>query len=365
MCLGFVPQDPQMQAAALQGLFNMTSSNVFSCPGLCSWDQRTVSLGFKTDCIDVTKETRESRSCANDEDENGTNTNVCEMETPNGVALVSREVFTSSGTSYVMNSTMPEVDVADLVPKNFPTLMHFAVYQASLGANLETKDSAITQCSLSLTAFEYLNARANGSEFGFDQTREIDLGGDDFTWEYRQEGGVYEQFFIEASQSKQLPQLLVAKAEMSALQTFFQSSSIVSEWVEGGINKEVGVSAALKAMDVDVAERFEAMAARMTEYLRAGPNCQLAQGNKQESVAFVTVRWYWLAGPGAIELGAIIFVLVTMIANRSSRQVPLWKSSATAVLNCELEERTGTIFARDGDLRGLEKRTAKTFARLE
>jgi hypothetical protein len=354
-----------MQAAILQGLFNMTSSNVFSCPGLCSWDQRSVSLGFKTDCVDVTTETRDSQSCTEAEGEGGGNENACAMETPNGVTLVTREVFTSSGTSYVMNATVPEEDAADLVPKNFPTLMHLATYQASLDANLAITDSVITQCSLSLTAFEYLNARANGSVFGFNRVKEIDLNGDDFTWEYRAEKEVYQQFFLKASQSKQLPEFVVASAEMRALQAFFQSSSIVSEWIEGGTNKEVGVSAALKSMDVDVAERFDAMAARMTEYLRAGPNSQLAQGNKQESVAFVTVSWYWLAGPGAIELGAIIFVLVTMISNRSSRQVPLWKSSATAVLNCELEESTGTIYAKDGDLRALEKRTAKTLAKLE
>lgn len=343
----------------------MTSSNVFSCPGLCSWDQRSVSLGFKTDCEDVTTETRDSQSCTDVEGEGGGNENVCEMNTPNGVTLVTREVFTASGTSYVMNATTPEEDAQDLVPKNFPTLMHLATYQASLDANLAITDSVITQCSLSLTAFEYLNARANGSVFGFDRVQEIDLGSDDFTWEYRAEKEVYQQFFIEASKSKQLPEFVVAKDEMRALQIFFQSSSIVSEWIEGGTNKEVGVSAALKGLDVNVAERFENMAARMTEYLRAGPNSQLARGNKQESVAFVTVRWYWLAGPGVIELGAVIFVLLTMISNRSSRQVPLWKSSVTAVLNCGFEESTGTIYATDGDLRELEQRTAKTLAKLE
>jgi hypothetical protein len=349
----------------MQGIFNISAPAIFSCPGVCSWDERTVSLGFKTECIDVTQETVDSQSCE-EVDENGTSVRVCSMETPKGVPVQTREVSTSSGTTYVLNATASEMDSATSLLDDFPTFVHLAVYRASVDANFAISDPTVIQCSVAFTAYEYLVANANGSDFRFNEMKEVDFGDGGMQFKLNSDDFTNHLYFTDPSESKDLPKFVVSQHELLALQKFFTSSSVVSSWIEGSFdNTEFGLSAALQDKDVDITERFEAMATSMTDYLRAGPNQQFREGTKQENVAFVTVRWYWLAGPAAIELGAVLFVLITMISNRSSRRVPLWKSSVTAVLNCEFEERTGMIHPREGDIRALEKRTKKTFARLE
>ncbi|PHH91547.1 hypothetical protein CDD83_32 [Cordyceps sp. RAO-2017] len=89
--------------------------------------------------------------------------------------------------------------------------------------------------------------------------------------------------------------------DLVTLQSFFRSSTISSARVDGsgGVNVNYGISAALGG-DMDLPGRFDKMAARMTDYLRSGPNSQLARGVRVEPVVYVSIRWAWLLGPAAM-----------------------------------------------------------------
>lgn len=94
-----------------------------------------------------------------------------------------------------------------------------------------------------------------------------------------------------------IPALEMSYYGLAALENFFESSSIVSEWVVGNFaNTNVGIAAALSC-DVGISNRFDNMATAMTNYLRYGPNMQLARGDLRQSELFVFIRWEYFAVP--------------------------------------------------------------------
>ncbi|KAH6687280.1 hypothetical protein F5X68DRAFT_239822 [Plectosphaerella plurivora] len=359
-----IPQDPQMQAAIVQGLYNLETPAIFSCPGTCSWSKPYTSLGFKTECKNVTESTIKSIACNDD----GVYPIVCNMTTPAGLGLSTQHVPTQSGTNYRMNvstlSNDPDTPLVPVdMPSGFPLLAHFAVYRSTSDGNYAPYDINITDCSLSLTAYEYSGARADGNEFKFDKTREVEIGGDN-PWEW-ESGIINGLFYTNASDATGVPALETSWQEIKALQNFFTSETIATEWVDGDFpNKNPGLSAALTG-NVDLEARFEQMAAKMTDYLRAGPNGQLARGNQTEAVPFITIQWVWMAGPAAIEVLVLIFAIATIFDNRKSRDIPVWKSSALAVLACQHDETTGTLQSRMTSIDELKKVEGKKQARLE
>lgn len=101
----------------------------------------------------------------------------------------------------------------------------------------------------------------------------------------------------------------------------------------------------------------------MTDYLRNGPNGMLAREDQIESKIFVLIRWHWLIGPVAIELAGLILTVLTIVGNR--RNVPLWKSSALAVIICQYNEEDGLMLAKIRDMQEIIKAAESSKVRLE
>ncbi|KAJ0158342.1 hypothetical protein CTA2_11811 [Colletotrichum tanaceti] len=361
--VGGIPQDPSMQAAILQGLYNISSPATFSCPGACIWHGSYVSLGFKSECKNVTQETLRSEDCFKNTNDVVT---YCNMTTPGGVGISTRRVTTDSGTSFRMNvSAMTGSSGAaqTILSDSFPEIVRFAIYRSTSDHNFQPFDVNITECSLSLAAHKYSKANANGTAFSFENTQIVDVGGRD-SWQW--EGSLSSHpIFTNESKVDGIPALAISWHDLRAVQNFFESDTFVTEWVDGNYeNKYIGLSAAL-AGDVDIEKRFEKMAVSMTDYVRSGPNSEFAYGEKMESEPFVSIRWYFMIGPVAIELTALLFATFTIIKNRKSRQVPLWKSSALAVLACEHEKKSGTIKTKAKDIKQIEKSAKETLVWLD
>ncbi|KAH9231679.1 hypothetical protein K456DRAFT_1915438 [Colletotrichum gloeosporioides 23] len=355
-----IPQDPNMQAAILQGLFNISTPSTFTCPGACRWQGSYVSLGFATDCRNVTQETLQSKICLKNQ---AKSTEHCNMTTPGNISLSTQHVFTDSGTSYQMNvSLLGNTRVFD-VPDTFPEFARFALYRATPNSSFKPLNENITECSLSFAAYNYTGAQSNGTTFAFQNSQKIVLGGKEL---WNSNGSSYSsQLFTNKSTADDLPKFSLSWADFKALQNFFESGSIATEWVDGNYeNKELGVSAALAGY-VDVGKRFGQMAVSMTDYLRSGPNMQLALGEKIDNVPFVSIRWWFFAGPAAIEAFALLFAVLTIFSNRKNSRVPLWKSSALAVLACEHEEKSELLRTTAKDIKEMEKTAETSFVKLE
>ncbi|KAJ4268979.1 hypothetical protein NW762_003050 [Fusarium torreyae] len=130
-----------------------------------------------------------------------------------------------------------------------------------------------------------------------------------------------------------------------------------SEYVYGNYDgKNPGLSAAL-AGGVDLQGAFDSMATR--------PNMQLATGFRVETEIFVLIRWWWLIGPGLLELAALIFAVCTIVGNTRKRKVPLWKSSALVLLACRHDADAGQIQGEFKDVKDLKKVAKVSKAQLE
>ncbi|KAF0319403.1 hypothetical protein GQ607_013371 [Colletotrichum asianum] len=139
-----IPQDPKMQAAILQGLYDINTPATFTCPVACEWKGSYVSLGFTAECKNVTQKTLESKTC-----QTSLYNEYCNMTTPGNIRLYAQKVFTSLGTRFYMNASLA-VD--------FPEISRFGIYQATPDVNFNQSNVNITECSLSLAAYKYTGA---------------------------------------------------------------------------------------------------------------------------------------------------------------------------------------------------------------
>lgn len=97
---------------------------------------------------------------------------------------------------------------------------------------------------------------------------------------------------------------------------------------------------------------FDRIAISLTDMVRLGISMQTAQGKTSQAVVFIRVRWRWLILPLAVHfLGAI--ALVGTIIGRS-RDVPLWKGSALAVLYHSVD-KDGVLGTQVKNLEELDK----------
>ncbi|KAM0080421.1 hypothetical protein ACKRZS_007423 [Fusarium odoratissimum] len=168
-----------------------------------------------------------------------------------------------------------------------------------------------------------------------------------------------------SNKTSNLPAFKISIIDVEALQAFFESTTFQSEFVSGNAkNNNPGLSAALNG-DTNLTRAFDNMALGMTDYLRSGPNEKLAQGVRRESQIFVFIRWYWLIGPAALELAALIFAVCTIVGTATKHEVPLWKSSALVLLSCRHDMDSGIIHGEFEDVKELEKMAKMSKARLE
>ncbi|KAJ0419140.1 hypothetical protein BJY00DRAFT_166311 [Aspergillus carlsbadensis] len=360
-----IPQDSGMQSAVYRGLYGITTAEAFSCPGACRWTESYISLGFRTECKNVTEETLRSYSC----DAVRGGWRHCNMTTPAGLNLTARQVLTDSATVYNMSvSSLISESILEL-PETFPEITRFAIYRSTPKfPNYDMLDINVTDCSLFLTVHEYSGARSNGSDFSLLDKREVDFGvKNPWTLSDAPIGAMHEPIYINAtttSDGTQVPKLEIGYANLLALNNFFASATMASEWVEGNYNnRNLGVAAALMG-DVPLDTRFAGMATAMTEYLRYGPNTLLARGETIHSEAYVSIRWGYFVVPIVIEGLAILFAVLSVFSNRRSRRVPLWKASALAVLACRHEEQIGLLQGIEKDVNGIQADAGKAAVRL-
>lgn len=354
-----------MQSAILQALYGIDTTERFTCPGECRWTGPYITLGFKAECRNVTQATLQTAICVGEDDSR----RQCNMTTPGEVNLATRYVFTDLATEYYMNASSLLMNTSTTeLPDTFPEITRFAVYRSTPDMNFRMHDINITECSLFITAYEYTGAKANGSDFSFDITREVNFGVPN-PWTLGSERTETKLKRMHTNESTSgdthIPALEVSYASLAAIENLFKSSTIVTEWVAGNfVNTNLGVASALTG-DVDINDRFHKMATAMTNSLRYGPNTQSAYGEIVQGEPFVSIRWGYFVVPIVTEGFAILFAILSILGNRQSRRVPLWKSSTLAVLACQHEERLGLLQTTGRDISEIQDEAKKAEVQLQ
>ncbi|KAL9480707.1 hypothetical protein ACSS6W_005493 [Trichoderma asperelloides] len=317
----------------------------------------------------VTQQTLQTAACALDSQHV---MRQCNMTTPGGVMVKSHHVDTDSGTTYYMNTSsllyQPQSGGSYTPKQTFPEITRFGIYRSTVDYNFNMQNINITECSLYITAYQYTDAKANGSDFSFASKREIDFGVKNPWHTAPVNSSISFQRIVTNETTRgdiQIPALEIDFPNLQTLATFLSSPSIVSEFVEGDfVNTNLGVAAALYG-DVNLNDRFDGMATAMTNYLRYGPNTQLALGEVIQSEPFVSIRWGYFAVPIATEALAIIFAILSIVSSRRSRGVPLWKSSTLAVLACQHNEQLELLQTSGKGINEIQAEAKKSKVQLQ
>ncbi|KAJ4002681.1 hypothetical protein NW752_002497 [Fusarium irregulare] len=218
------------------------------------------------------------------------------------------------------------------------------------------------ECNISYVAYEYTNATVSGNSFSFGKTRMVDLKWD---VDYDKDHPLDLRPLISTSTKDDIPTLYSNPMDEAALADFIGSETFRLEYIKGDRGYVPHGLSAMLGGEVNISQRFDNMASSMTEYLRSGPNTQLAKGNQIEPQNYVVVNWYWLIGPAILELAALIFAICTIVSNARKHKVPLWKSSALVLLTCQHDEDEGLIRGTTETVAELEQRAKSSRAKLE
>ncbi|KAI1126463.1 hypothetical protein F5Y10DRAFT_267126 [Nemania abortiva] len=332
-------RDPGIQGAILRGIYNIKSPDEFQCGGACSWDGTYKSLGFSSACKDIKETAEATKVCS--KSENGVIL-FCNYTTPGDVHFSTEYVQTDSATALLVAVNDTLLDAIDSTPLSRVSadFLQVAVFQSNSGEKSSFNDPGIvadniTECTLSLSLYEYSNIRSNGSQLSFDHiSRRLEPGWQDLSHQLENPRNIT---FNQSDTGPIDPPFIVNGYDWASAVLFFESTAFTSHIISGNAIKgkdtdRIGTGAAF--LNADVPTVFSALAQSMTEYLRSlskGPNIETVQGARVESVVFVRIRLEWLILPLVEEFVALVFVVWVIFYNKRHR-VPGWKSSALAVL---------------------------------
>ena len=198
---------------------------------------------------------------------------------------------------------------------------------------------------------------------------------DGLCWQARESDVVYEQFlrdgftrtspfYVDKSHGAFCPVEIYADASREYLVGQYEERLHVVKEINASYLLSSETGAQRKTSDTvgpestrNLSRRLEGIAIALTNYgLLTTNNTVDGVANAEES--YVRIRWQWIALPAFLELASLMLLILTMIHSRRE-DVPLWKSSALALIYHGVDELRGKETLEVERLSGIEV-TAKT-----
>ncbi|KAH7093249.1 hypothetical protein FB567DRAFT_170781 [Paraphoma chrysanthemicola] len=359
--------DVAMEGAVLRGVYNISSNPEFKCNSMCVWHDSYISLGFTSQCKDVTTATLASNF--NTTSNQTYNRGVFNLTTPGKVTLgMGLDLLWRTQINVNATGFKGAYDGGAKPQKPFPAdFLRVAVARrhpdALVGFVSESdppavyfKELEITECTISFAAYNYTTLSASGNQLDVQSTIiPLDAGTvngrpGSRVW-YNQTG---------------LPPFVVPEADITALVNLFESSRFSGSMTTGQVIPKPPSGIVMSLLKSDITKTFDNVAASMTEQLRSSGS-DVARGISVKSVVFVHIRWGWLALPIAVTVVSAAFLVATWIHARLHHCVP-WKSSSVAILYHHVVmngDEKAVLRSEMRSLTEMERAAKKTKAALE
>lgn len=357
--------DFSLRGAVLKGLYNFDSTPKFTCPGTCAWNDTWITLGFSHDCKDVSEDTFSTRRCYSQSNEEvspwvkESQSFDCNMTTPGNVTLKHEFVATDTQTTQYVSSVNHLGSGLSLKSQD-PMFMTIAQYRASDWLNTTHGNLVenVTECNISLTAWEMSGTSSKGQEFSIanrtriplitqpvltDQTSGSHTGV--LTWN---QTGLPEPFNMSTwdwlSLAAAMDNLFFNVSEVvgvSGLTDWNSVSPLFSETTTGG----------------DINIWIDRITRALTDAVRSGPNKQLSYGYAEDQIIFVQVYWVWYIIPFVTEVAALLLLVHSIWRSRLDSGIPLWRSSVLAPLfhKVEVMDDISTNFVARTDIKDMQE----------
>lgn len=316
-----------MQGAVVKAFYELHTPPIFSCASNCTWNQTYTSLGFSSSCVNVTQATYATQQC------NGTAPTNCTMTTPGNVTFSTAITHTTWSTVLVMKAMSliirePPVYRPPRIPANFVRLAAFRQGGDYRGAAYRALEQTL-ECAISLVAYKYSNASSIANDFIFGSVEKVQL---EAGYYLSDRANIYNPTIL--FNTTGLPEFRVSFLDLGVLRDYFESDSFSGTLCDGESAPVYshGITAAIRSPPKNISSLLDSMAISMTDQLRTSPNATIAPGFTAKSVLLVRIQWAWLSLPFFVVLASAAFLIVEMAESRRSRDIMLWKSTATSML---------------------------------
>ncbi|KAJ2893956.1 uncharacterized protein MKZ38_008062 [Zalerion maritima] len=337
--------DTSLHGAFLKSIYNLSTDPDFKCQSKqCTWPDEYLTLGFTTECANMTKETLATQSCRFPGSAQQDQSVTCNLTTPGGVELWWTQVPTMNRVVVVNINTLATSD-----------------YRGDSGFD----NSLITSEVVRIAEYR-ARARASfsllASETAIDEENVFDPAVDTATGcslhlaAHRVGGGI----------SAEGNNITIRKARKSspiegiALPQRDEETPWDTRWtIPGGVTSttwtaEIGDEANYKERKgfglnipagkgecdgcIAVAAGCGALAMTNQVVSNLQPTRQDIAGLSTESVVHARIVWGWLAVPAFEVIGALVLLAVTVIRSQMLKGIPQWKDSTAAVLFHHVDE---------------------------
>ena len=332
-----------MQGAILKGLYGIEAALISDCPSNCTWQNSFVSLGFESECQNVTQETLHTKTCRMldlPSFPHSRNASAfiesCNMTTPSNLTIstatgdVERTSLVIASKSLFGDERSPQPPSTD-----FLQIAVLRTASSSFTPPVKVEGEEVLECTLRLVAYRYPYAFARGGSFTLGPPTQFPLEIAPDTVSPSPYYGRFNESALTLVHAE-FPPLTIDLWDWWAINAFF-----LSDMVTGNLTQSATSDPHLRSVfrHGDIAAKFTAMAQSMTDYVRSGPGSHRVQGSLVVSTLYVRVSWPWLALPLAVTLAGIVLLLWTIVWSRQATDLPLWKSSSLALLFSDFEAR--------------------------
>ncbi|KAK2603172.1 hypothetical protein N8I77_009650 [Diaporthe amygdali] len=352
--------DVSMQGAVVKAFYELDSPSIFSCASNCTWNQTYTSLGFSSSCINVTQATYATQRC------NGVSPRNCTMTTPGNVTFSTAIIPTTWSTvlvikamSLISDGSSPPYEPS---PRSLASFVRLAAFRQPSDYRARS-DGALEQtleCDISLVAYKYSNASSIANNFTFGSVEKVQLEAG-----YLLSPNSYNPTIL--FNTTGLPEFRITTLDLIALRDYFTSDSFSGTLVDG---EEVpafsqGITAAIRSPKKNISSLLDSMALSMTDQLRTSPNATIAPGLTAKSVLLVRIQWAWLVLPFFVVLASAAFLIAEMAESGRTRDVMLWKSTATSMLFHSIKPAEGVMRMDVQSPKQLQEMVKNTSVKLE
>lgn len=303
------------------------------------------------------------------------------LPTPMGPSITINSSNSISIAYRIINQTVDgyELNDSELNAKNFSKAAIWTwnprnvshVYDPAIKLKPLLQDSTIVECTFSIELYNYSGISFISNHFNIGTTKKIPLSKptgnttfqdsscgstcdtmDSLIWWNNTGPGVPDVFFSLADLNF-FSSLLISPAFSGNL-SFISPGAQRDVGEPTDIQKPGSTAAFGDGSLAFVSGVFDNIALSMTDLIRQGNAMQVAQGKTSQAVVYIRVRWLWLILPLTVHLLGGIALVGTVIGREHTVDIPLWKSSALAML-CHSVDKDGVLASQAKDVKELEK----------
>ncbi|EHK45371.1 hypothetical protein TRIATDRAFT_174938, partial [Trichoderma atroviride IMI 206040] len=363
-----IATNPDLESAFFRGIWQTSWPSGVNCTSNCTWDQSYYTIGFSNTCADVTKETLASLQCS----DNRTitlpydNPAPCNLTTPQGLHFPfvpnsggSAMAITSIGWDLGTNST-ENLDGRSLSKSAFWSWNRNDIDLISMSLHLKPmlQNSTVVECTSSIVVYKYSNISFISNNLNIGASEKTPLGKVSGTTTMLPPECVSNNCFWADTllwwnnTSPEIPHISISGTDLSIVARLFRSQAFSGSVGLG--SQSVGSTTAFGNGSLEtVSGVLDNIAQSLTDMIREKGAVQVAQGLTSQAVVYMRVQWLWLILPIALQVFGVLALIGALVERRQTKDVPLWKGSALAVLYHSVD-KDGVLGTRVRDLQELE-----------